>query len=158
PLSMGRRGHCRTYANRAGDHSCLAVESGRHPGNPRRGGGPRPPSTDRRRVKLDFCPAAVHALTAPLQWPAVTINSSTRQRTATMAIDHSPEAYRPNRRQVFGVLAGLGVGSLVFQRALAAQVQPGASVTPEMIQQAEWIAGLKLSENDRKALATSLSN
>ena len=29
----------------------------------------------------------------------------------------------PNRRQLFGVLAGVGVGSAVFQRALAAQAR-----------------------------------
>lgn len=74
-----------------------------------------------------------------------------------MSTDHPLTAHQPSRRQVIGILAGLGVGSLVFQRALAAQVQPGAAVTPEMIQQAEWIAGLKLSEADRKALVSSLS-
>lgn len=59
----------------------------------------------------------------------------------------------PSRRDVLKALSALGVGSAVFQRALAAQVQSGAAVTPEMIQQAEWIAGLKLSEADRKRVA-----
>ncbi len=57
------------------------------------------------------------------------------------------------RRAALKKLAALGVGSAIFQRALAAQVQSAAAVTPEMIQQAEWIAGLKLSEADRKRVA-----
>src|SRR5262245_445668 len=38
----------------------------------------------------------------------------------------------PTRRQVLQVLGALGVGSAVFQRALAAQAQQAATVTPEM--------------------------
>src|SRR6516225_9674855 len=63
----------------------------------------------------------------------------------------------PNRRQLFGVLASLGIGSAVFQRALASQAEQAVTVTPEMIQQAEWIAGLKLTEDERKALADSFT-
>jgi Asp-tRNA(Asn)/Glu-tRNA(Gln) amidotransferase A subunit family amidase len=54
------------------------------------------------------------------------------------------------------VLGALGVGSLVFQRALAAQAEKAAAVTPEMIKEAEWIAGLELSEADRKTTAQAL--
>ena len=53
-------------------------------------------------------------------------------------------------------LGALGIGSTVFQRALIAQAQPAASVTPEMVKQAEWIAGLNLSEEDRKTTAQAL--
>lgn len=63
----------------------------------------------------------------------------------------------PSRREVLQALAALGIGSTVFQRALAAQVQPGVTVTAEMIRQAEWVAGLQLAEEDRKALTQSLS-
>src|SRR5207302_3750192 len=57
---------------------------------------------------------------------------------------------------------GLGVGSAVFQRALAAQAQQAeaqqaVTVTAEMIQQAEWICGLKLSDADRRALAQGMT-
>jgi Asp-tRNA(Asn)/Glu-tRNA(Gln) amidotransferase A subunit family amidase len=55
-------------------------------------------------------------------------------------------------------LGALGVGSAVFQRALAAQTEEALTVTAEMIQQAEWIAGLKLSEEDRKAVARTLTS
>jgi hypothetical protein len=49
---------------------------------------------------------------------------------------------RLTRRHLFKVLAGLGIGSTVFQRALAAQGEQTPAVTVEMIRQAEWIAGL----------------
>jgi Asp-tRNA(Asn)/Glu-tRNA(Gln) amidotransferase A subunit family amidase len=68
--------------------------------------------------------------------------------------DHAPA---PTRRRLLKVLAGLGVGGAVFQRALVAQTEKAAAVTPEMVQQAEWIAGLKLTEADRKALASGLT-
>ncbi|HEX5272468.1 MAG TPA: amidase [Gemmataceae bacterium] len=69
--------------------------------------------------------------------------------------DHLPPA--PTRRRLLQVLAGLGVGSAVFRRALAADAEKAVAVTPEMVQQAEWIAGLKLAEADRKSLAANLT-
>jgi Asp-tRNA(Asn)/Glu-tRNA(Gln) amidotransferase A subunit family amidase len=54
-------------------------------------------------------------------------------------------------RGVLGLLTVAGVGTPVFRRALAAQAEEGAAFTAEMIQQAEWIAGIKLSEQDREA-------
>jgi Asp-tRNA(Asn)/Glu-tRNA(Gln) amidotransferase A subunit family amidase len=64
----------------------------------------------------------------------------------------------PTRRDLARLVAGLGVGSAVFQRALAADAEKAAGVTPEMIRQAEWVAGLKLSEEDRKGLVTAVNN
>jgi Asp-tRNA(Asn)/Glu-tRNA(Gln) amidotransferase A subunit family amidase len=63
----------------------------------------------------------------------------------------------PSRRQALASLAALGVGTTVFQRALAAQAAGAATVTADMIQQAEWIAGIKLNEADRKALTGRIS-
>ncbi|HMO35939.1 MAG TPA: amidase, partial [Gemmatales bacterium] len=62
------------------------------------------------------------------------------------------------RRQLTGVLAGLGAGTATFQRALAAQAQNSTSnsITPEMIQQAEWVAGITLTDEERKRLAATL--
>ncbi len=57
------------------------------------------------------------------------------------------------RREVVKVLAGLGIGTAVFRRALAAAVQNGRQITPDMIRQAEWIAGLELTEEQRTAAA-----
>lgn len=66
-----------------------------------------------------------------------------------------------SRRGVMGVLAGLGIGSGGMHRALAAAVQEKGRITPEMIQQAEWIAGLELTEEERdetaRAIRSSLS-
>ena len=61
-------------------------------------------------------------------------------------------ASRPTRREVLSALAGLGIGSAVFQRALAAQAEH-AAVTADMIKQAEWIAGIELTEEERSAAA-----
>src|SRR5262245_9216897 len=66
----------------------------------------------------------------------------------------SPEL--PTRRRALQLLAGLGIGTAVFQRSLAAQVEAAGKVTPEMISQAEWIAGLELSEAERKAAADAV--
>jgi len=64
------------------------------------------------------------------------------------------DAYRPlSRRTVLASLAGLGLGTAAFQRALAAQAEQAGQVTPEMITQAEWIAGITLTEEDRKSVA-----
>lgn len=65
------------------------------------------------------------------------------------------------RRHFAQTLAGLGIGTVTFQRALANQAatQPAASqaVTAEMIQQAEWIAGITLTDAERKRLATAMT-
>src|SRR4051812_46737029 len=63
----------------------------------------------------------------------------------------------PTRRQLLQSLAATGVGSAVFQRALAADAEQATAVTPEMVQQAEWIAGVALSEGERKEIAKSLT-
>ncbi|MFM2096916.1 MAG: Glutamyl-tRNA(Gln) amidotransferase subunit [Planctomycetota bacterium] len=62
----------------------------------------------------------------------------------------------PTRRVILAALSAAGVGSMVFQRALAAQAEATSGVTAEMIQQAEWIAGLNLSDEDRKATAAAV--
>src|SRR5262245_37245538 len=60
------------------------------------------------------------------------------------------------RRSVLGVLSGLGLGSAAFQRALAWQTEQAGKITAELIQQAEWIAGITLTEDERKAIATTV--
>ncbi|HEY2413565.1 MAG TPA: amidase family protein [Pirellulaceae bacterium] len=60
------------------------------------------------------------------------------------------------RRQVLTSLSSLGIGSAAFQRALAWQAEQANRVTPELIQQAEWIAGIQLSEDDRQAITQSV--
>jgi len=73
------------------------------------------------------------------------------------------------RRDVLASLAAIGCGTVTFQKALAAEVlrdeakptEPTTgpkSVTAEMVQQAEWIAGILLTDDDRKLVAQSLSS
>src|SRR5262245_31572826 len=72
-----------------------------------------------------------------------------------------PKVPVPTRRQVFRSLAALGVGTAVFQRAVATQAEQAldtvARVTPEMIQQAEWVAGITLTEEQRKTTAGAVN-
>ena len=63
---------------------------------------------------------------------------------------------RSTRRQALAALAGLGIGTAAFQRALAAQAENAAAVTADMIRQAEWIAGIELTEEERAALTKEL--
>lgn len=63
---------------------------------------------------------------------------------------------RSHRRRALQILAGLGVGTAVFQRSLAAQAAEAGKVTAEMVAHAEWIAGLELSEAERTAAANAL--
>jgi Asp-tRNA(Asn)/Glu-tRNA(Gln) amidotransferase A subunit family amidase len=67
-----------------------------------------------------------------------------------------PGTFTINRRRVLGVLGGLGVGTAVWRRALAQQVAEQGAITAEMIQQAEWISGIELSEEDRASTARAL--
>lgn len=58
------------------------------------------------------------------------------------------------RRRVLKAVSAAGIGSAVFGRALAALAQgpAGGKVTPEMIRQAEWISGLRLTDEQRKLM------
>ena len=60
------------------------------------------------------------------------------------------------RRQALKSLAGIGIGTATFHRALVAQADELAEVTPAMIAQAEWIAGIELSEEDRETTADAI--
>ena len=70
-----------------------------------------------------------------------------------------PDQQRPEyrRRAVLKMLGGIGLGTVAFQRALAAQAAQQGEITSEMIQQAEWIAGLTLSDDDRAATAEAVN-
>jgi Asp-tRNA(Asn)/Glu-tRNA(Gln) amidotransferase A subunit family amidase len=60
------------------------------------------------------------------------------------------------RRALLKGLAALGIGSATFHRALVAQAAQNPAITPEMVKQAEWIAGLELTDDERKATAGSI--
>jgi Asp-tRNA(Asn)/Glu-tRNA(Gln) amidotransferase A subunit family amidase len=57
---------------------------------------------------------------------------------------------------MLGLLAGLGVGTATFQRALAAEAETNVEITPDVVRQAEWIAGIELAEDDRKAVTEAV--
>jgi Asp-tRNA(Asn)/Glu-tRNA(Gln) amidotransferase A subunit family amidase len=84
-------------------------------------------------------------------------NSRPVVRNYSSAVAANTDAKKQTRRRVLKALAGLGIGSAVFQRALAAQAEKSSDVTADMIQQAEWIAGLELSEADRKSTAGAVN-
>jgi Asp-tRNA(Asn)/Glu-tRNA(Gln) amidotransferase A subunit family amidase len=67
----------------------------------------------------------------------------------------------PDRRGLFRAAAALGLGTSAFHRAVAAEAAraPGdpPTVTPEMVGDAEWVAGVALTDDQRKAVAAALT-
>src|SRR5215217_68607 len=64
-----------------------------------------------------------------------------------------PDGAPMGRRAILKGLTALGVGTATFRRALAAQAEQSGKVSPAMIKQAEWIAGLELSDKEREGAA-----
>ncbi|MBY0457909.1 MAG: amidase [Gemmataceae bacterium] len=66
-----------------------------------------------------------------------------------------------SRRGLLAAVAAVGVGNATFQRAIAgtvAQQPKGDTVTVEMVQGAEWVAGIKLTDDERKLVANAMTN
>jgi Asp-tRNA(Asn)/Glu-tRNA(Gln) amidotransferase A subunit family amidase len=65
----------------------------------------------------------------------------------------------PSRRDLLGSVAALGIGTAAFQRSVAASAaQPKVeAVTEEMVKNAEWVAGITLTDADRRAVAAALT-
>ena len=61
------------------------------------------------------------------------------------------------RRHAMRVLVASGIGTAVFQRQVAAQVASGAEVSLAMLTEAEWIAGIALSDSEREAVVGALN-
>lgn len=57
------------------------------------------------------------------------------------------------RRTVLKGLSAFGLVTEAFRRSLAAQAVQAGNVTPEMIRQAEWVAGLQLTDKEREGAA-----
>ena len=57
------------------------------------------------------------------------------------------------RRVVLKALTGLGVGGAVLHRAIAARAAEAGRVTPEMLQQAQWISGVQLTDEQLEEVA-----
>jgi hypothetical protein len=60
------------------------------------------------------------------------------------------------RRRALAILGAAGIGTGVFQRALAAKAAEGP-ISPQMIADAEWVAGIKLTAAQREAAANRLN-
>lgn len=60
------------------------------------------------------------------------------------------------RRGALTVLGTAGMGTAVFQRALAAKADEGP-VTLQMVAEAEWVAGITLTPAQREAAVKSLN-
>ncbi|MFK7735933.1 MAG: amidase [Pirellulaceae bacterium] len=67
-----------------------------------------------------------------------------------------PSKERFGRRFFLEAIAATGVGSLVFQRALAQEAESQDGLTVEMIQNAEWVSGVELDEDERESIVRSL--
>lgn len=65
----------------------------------------------------------------------------------------------PSRRDLLAATAALGFGTATFHRAVAAAVaaDPAGPVTPAMVKGAEWVAGIELTDDQRKQLAGALT-
>jgi hypothetical protein len=62
-----------------------------------------------------------------------------------------------DRRHVLKLLSAAGIGSAVFGRALVALAADAPKVTGEMLAQAEWISGIKLTDEQRKLALEGLN-
>src|SRR5262245_56108129 len=60
------------------------------------------------------------------------------------------------RRDVLKLVGAAGIGSAVFGRALLALAAEAPKVTPEMIRDAEWISGIKLTDDQRKLMVEGM--
>jgi hypothetical protein len=60
-----------------------------------------------------------------------------------------------NRRRALAVLGNAGIGTTVFQRALAAKADDGP-ISRQMVADAEWVAGIKLTDAQREAAVNAL--
>lgn len=62
-----------------------------------------------------------------------------------------------NRRTLLAALTSLGIGTSLFHRALAAEAAEGGPITAEMLERAEWVAGLSLTEEERRTTSAALT-
>lgn len=60
------------------------------------------------------------------------------------------------RRSVLKALGALGVGSAALHRAVAVLADEKGEITADMIKQAEWIAGLELTDKEREDTARAV--
>lgn len=64
---------------------------------------------------------------------------------------------QPHRRTALKVLTGLGIGTATFQRSLASQAEKATEVTADMLLQAEWVADIELTDEERESTLSKLN-
>ena len=65
-----------------------------------------------------------------------------------------------SRRELLAAAAALGIGGATFHRAVAAvalQQPKGMAITAEMVKNAEWVAGVTLTDEQRTTVAARLT-
>jgi Asp-tRNA(Asn)/Glu-tRNA(Gln) amidotransferase A subunit family amidase len=75
-----------------------------------------------------------------------------------LPVNKSLASIELSRRRALAILAGSTAGGAAFGRALSALADHAAAITPEIVKQAEWIAGIELSDEERKQLAGALAD
>lgn len=82
--------------------------------------------------------------------------SSSEPKHTEQAEEIVSDTPQPARRRFLQALSGAGIGSVVFQRALAAQAENSSEITKQMIANAEWVAGIELDEDERESVARAV--
>lgn len=70
--------------------------------------------------------------------------------------DPPQQTLRMQRRRILKSLGALGIGSATFQRSLADEASKSDGITVEQIRNAEWVAGITLSDEQRESLRRRL--
>lgn len=78
------------------------------------------------------------------------------ERRGTRGPGADPEEAGTGRRRFLSTLALAGAGSAVFARALLAAAA-GRKVTAEMVQEAEWVAGVSFTDEERALMLEDLA-
>jgi Asp-tRNA(Asn)/Glu-tRNA(Gln) amidotransferase A subunit family amidase len=62
------------------------------------------------------------------------------------------------RRQVLGILSASGIGTAAFRRAVAQTTEQIAAIDEKSIRNAEWVAGIELTDEERKTAVASVQS
>lgn len=68
------------------------------------------------------------------------------------------DQHQISRRSWMVKLSAIGIGGVTFQRALAHKAVTAGSVTSQMIQEAQWIADVELTDEEREALLRQMQS
>ncbi len=80
--------------------------------------------------------------------------NETNRNSADRHIDHGRTR---TRRAVLTTLSSLGIGTTVFQRAVADEASKSDdALTLDQIKSSEWVAGIELTDEQRTALQSEL--